>query len=321
MAPQSHDRRSICVRRLSAWVPDWPQTAVVATKLRLPVCRSLRSGPCPAIRSGPRSSTRRAPPTPSAASCSRSWRGRSRSPRARAGATPTATPTLATAVAEGARRTRCPRTTSSGRSTAAPARAPTRRAIERVVYEGYGPGGAAILVEALTDNRNRTSAEVRHAFDQARRQPRRAGLGRLDLREARRDPGRRRALRRGRPDRRDRRRRRGRRARTATCCKVLCEPGDLAAVREALEEAGVEIESAELAMEPKSTVEVEEGEAEGAARPDRRARRARRRRRGPRQLRHPRGGAGARSRPEPARDACPGRHPRPRRQNQYPCKS
>src|ERR671924_1375602 len=38
-------------------------------------------------------------------------------------------------------------------------------AIERVVYEGYGPGGAAILVEALTDNRNRTGAEIRHAFD------------------------------------------------------------------------------------------------------------------------------------------------------------
>jgi YebC/PmpR family DNA-binding regulatory protein len=38
-------------------------------------------------------------------------------------------------------------------------------AIERVVYEGYGPGGAAILVEALTDNRNRTSADMRHAFD------------------------------------------------------------------------------------------------------------------------------------------------------------
>ena len=55
--------------------------------------------------------------------------------------------------------------------------------IERVVYEGYGPGGAAVLVEALTDNRNRTGAEVRHAFDQARRQPRRAGLGRLAVRE------------------------------------------------------------------------------------------------------------------------------------------
>ena len=38
-------------------------------------------------------------------------------------------------------------------------------AIERILYEGYGPGGVAILVEALTDNRNRTGAEIRHAFD------------------------------------------------------------------------------------------------------------------------------------------------------------
>src|SRR5918997_6487644 len=37
-------------------------------------------------------------------------------------------------------------------------------AFETVVYEGYGPGGVAILVEALTDNRNRTSADVRHLF-------------------------------------------------------------------------------------------------------------------------------------------------------------
>ena len=35
---------------------------------------------------------------------------------------------------------------------------------DHVMYEGYGPGGVALLVEALTDNRNRTSAEVRHAF-------------------------------------------------------------------------------------------------------------------------------------------------------------
>ncbi|MFQ5524735.1 MAG: YebC/PmpR family DNA-binding transcriptional regulator [Thermoanaerobaculia bacterium] len=35
---------------------------------------------------------------------------------------------------------------------------------EEVSYEGYGPGGAAILVEAVTDNRNRTVAEVRHLF-------------------------------------------------------------------------------------------------------------------------------------------------------------
>lgn len=38
-------------------------------------------------------------------------------------------------------------------------------AIERILYEGYGPGGVAILVEALSDNRNRTGAEIRHAFD------------------------------------------------------------------------------------------------------------------------------------------------------------
>jgi YebC/PmpR family DNA-binding regulatory protein len=35
---------------------------------------------------------------------------------------------------------------------------------ERVVYEGYGPAGVAVLVECLTDNRNRSSSEVRHAF-------------------------------------------------------------------------------------------------------------------------------------------------------------
>ena len=37
-------------------------------------------------------------------------------------------------------------------------------AMEQVTYEGYGPSGVAILVETLTDNRNRTVAEVRHAF-------------------------------------------------------------------------------------------------------------------------------------------------------------
>ena len=36
--------------------------------------------------------------------------------------------------------------------------------LEEVIYEGYGPGGVAILIEAMTDNRNRTVAEVRHAF-------------------------------------------------------------------------------------------------------------------------------------------------------------
>lgn len=39
--------------------------------------------------------------------------------------------------------------------------------VEELVYEGYGPGGVAILLETMTDNRNRTVAEVRHAFTKA----------------------------------------------------------------------------------------------------------------------------------------------------------
>jgi YebC/PmpR family DNA-binding regulatory protein len=38
---------------------------------------------------------------------------------------------------------------------------------EEMVYEGYGAGGVAVIAEALTDNRNRTAGEVRHAFDKS----------------------------------------------------------------------------------------------------------------------------------------------------------
>ena len=62
-----------------------------------------------------------------------------------------------------ARRPTCRRTRSSARSSAAPA---ARRGedYDEVRYEGYGPGGVAVIVEALTDNRNRTASEVRAAF-------------------------------------------------------------------------------------------------------------------------------------------------------------
>jgi len=36
---------------------------------------------------------------------------------------------------------------------------------EDIIYEGYGPGGVALIVEAMTDNRNRTAADIRHYFD------------------------------------------------------------------------------------------------------------------------------------------------------------
>ena len=39
-----------------------------------------------------------------------------------------------------------------------------RRELEEIIFEGYGPGGVAILVETMTDNRNRTVSDVRHAF-------------------------------------------------------------------------------------------------------------------------------------------------------------
>ena len=56
---------------------------------------------------------------------------------------------------------------------------------ETVVYEGYGPSGVAVIVEALTDNRNRTASDVRHAFDKARREPRHFGCRSVALRAPR----------------------------------------------------------------------------------------------------------------------------------------
>ena len=56
-------------------------------------------------------------------------------------------------------RSTCPTTTSTGRSNAARAR--NGRHYEEITYEGYGPGGVAVMVESMTDNRNRTVGEVR----------------------------------------------------------------------------------------------------------------------------------------------------------------
>ena len=69
-------------------------------------------------------------------------------------------------------------------------------AYEAIIYEGYGPEGVAIIVEALTDNRNRTAADVRAVFTQAQLEPGHAGVGGLAVRAQGRDPG---AGRRGRP--------------------------------------------------------------------------------------------------------------------------
>jgi YebC/PmpR family DNA-binding regulatory protein len=133
--------------------------------------------------------------------------------------------------------------------------------IESILFEGYGPGGAAILVEALTDNRNRASADVRHTF--AKHHGSLGEPGSVAWIFEKRgvvvvDGGRYAeddliaAIDAGAEDVRE----------DGDLLRAICAPADLSAVREALEGAGVEVQSADLAMEPKSTVEVKGTEAE-----------------------------------------------------------
>jgi YebC/PmpR family DNA-binding regulatory protein len=133
-------------------------------------------------------------------------------------------------------------------------------ALENVLYEGYGPGGVALLIEAVTDNRNRTGAEVRHAlskhggslgepgsvaynFDKkgtivvdAERYSEDdlmiaidAGAEDISLDD--------------------------------DVFEIVTEPSDLTAVRHALDEAGIAIENAEVAQVPKARVPLDEATA------------------------------------------------------------
>ena len=56
---------------------------------------------------------------------------------------------------------------------------------DEIRYEGYGPGGVAVIVEALTDNRNRAASDIRSYLHQVRRQSRRNRIGRLHVRSHR----------------------------------------------------------------------------------------------------------------------------------------
>ena len=130
-------------------------------------------------------------------------------------------------------------------------------AIESVVYEGYGPGGVAILIEALTDNRNRTSSELRATFSRRNGnmgEPgsvawlfEKKGIVRVDGERYSEDdlmP----AIDAGAEDV----------AIDENVYEIVTDPGDFLAVKQALEDAGVELESAEVAMRPTSRVPVEE---------------------------------------------------------------
>jgi YebC/PmpR family DNA-binding regulatory protein len=134
------------------------------------------------------------------------------------------------------------------------------QAIETVLYEGYGPGGVAILVEALTDNRNRTGSEVRHIFSRHGGNLGEPGSvawifekkGELVV-DAKRysEDDLMAAIDAGAEDV----------SLEGDVFEVVTAPGDHASVRGALEEAGVELDSAELVMRPTTSTPVEEGDA------------------------------------------------------------
>jgi YebC/PmpR family DNA-binding regulatory protein len=129
---------------------------------------------------------------------------------------------------------------------------------ETVTYEGYGDGGVAVFVEALTDNRNRTAAEVRHIFAKndgnlgtsgavawlfERKGVVIVAAGSVDEDElmlVAADGGAEDVQQDG------------------SSYEVIAAPDDFAAVRAALEAAGIAFESAELTMLPKTTVAVED---------------------------------------------------------------
>jgi YebC/PmpR family DNA-binding regulatory protein len=132
---------------------------------------------------------------------------------------------------------------------------------ETIVYEGYASGGVAVIAEALTDNRNRTAAEVRHIF--AKHDGNLGEAGSVAWLFERRgivvvdggadeDELTLAAAEGGAEDVQ----------RDGSTWEVSAAPEDLSAVREAVESAGFTVESAELALLPKTTIEVDdEGQA------------------------------------------------------------
>jgi YebC/PmpR family DNA-binding regulatory protein len=132
--------------------------------------------------------------------------------------------------------------------------------IETVLYEGYGPGGVAILIEALTDNRNRTGADVRHALSKHGGSLGEPGsvsylfdkTGVIVVDSSRYDEDDLIiAIDAGAEDI----------SLDDDVYEVISAPGDLVAVRDALADAGIEIESADVTQRPKVRVPVQEAEA------------------------------------------------------------
>jgi YebC/PmpR family DNA-binding regulatory protein len=129
--------------------------------------------------------------------------------------------------------------------------------IDEILYEGYGPGGAAVLVNVATDNRNRTVSEIRHLFSKMG-----GNLGEqgsvawmferksqiiVDADKATEDQLMNIALEAGGDDIRDQ----------GGAWEILSAPEAHEAIQKALEKAGIPTEQAEIAMVAKNTVKLE----------------------------------------------------------------
>lgn len=135
---------------------------------------------------------------------------------------------------------------------------------EEIVYEGYGPNGVAVIVEAATDNKNRTAADVRHAFDKSGGnlgtsgcvsymfnkkgvmviEKETASIEEEELMML--------AIEAGAEDFQS----------LEEIYEITTEPADFSIVREKLEEAGIEFLEAEVQMVPTTTVALDENGVE-----------------------------------------------------------
>lgn len=131
---------------------------------------------------------------------------------------------------------------------------------EQIVYEGYAPGGVAVMVEAMTDNRNRTAAEIRHIFSKHGGNLSETGsvswmfekkgvisflrekIDEEELLSA--------ALEAGAEDMEE----------DESFVNIITSPKNFREVKEALEKAGYSYERAEITMNPTTTVKVEDRE-------------------------------------------------------------
>jgi YebC/PmpR family DNA-binding regulatory protein len=133
---------------------------------------------------------------------------------------------------------------------------------EESTYEGYGPGGAAIIVESLTDNKNRAVAEIRHIFNKSGGNLgengcvawmfSKKGYFSVDHKATSEDKLMEIALEAGAEDVRD----------DKDGFEVITAPADFEAVRDALEKAAIAFSDAEITLLPQTTLNLEGKEAE-----------------------------------------------------------